>query len=329
MKLSALALLLVVAIVVGLGVGPYAIGPMELLHAIADKLRGVPLPSIVDTVLFNIRVPRVFAGALVGGALAIAGATYQSLFRNPLVSPDILGVSAGASLGAVLGIVFHFPITAIQIFAFAGGTLAVALVYLVGSAVRTRDPILVLVLAGVAIAALFGAGVSLLKILADPYNQLPTITYWLLGSLAATTSADLLRMAPLVLIGLVPLVLLRWRINVMALGDDEARSLGVGAARTRLLVVGAATLVTAATVATTGVIGWIGLVVPHLARAWVGPDFTKLGPAALLGGATFLVVVDTLARTVASIEIPLGVLCAICGAPFFIWALASSRRGFT
>jgi iron complex transport system permease protein len=208
-----------VAIIVGLGVGPYTIGPLELVHAFADKLRGVPLPQVTDTVLFNIRVPRVLAGALVGGALAIAGATYQSLFRNPLVSPDILGVSAGASLGAVLGIIFHFPITAIQIFAFAGGTLAVALVYGVGSLLRTRDPILVLVLAGVAIAALFGAGVSLLKILADPYNQLPTITYWLLGSLASITGADLARMAPLVLIGLVPLVLLRWRINVMALGD--------------------------------------------------------------------------------------------------------------
>jgi iron complex transport system permease protein len=328
MKISALAGVLIVAVIVGLGVGPYAIGPMELAHALLAKLRGEELTPVVDTVLFNIRVPRVLAGALVGGALAIAGATYQSLFRNPLVSPDILGVSAGASLGAVLGIVFHFPTTAIQAFAFAGGLAAVALVYVVGSAVRTRDPILVLVLAGVAIGALFGAVVSLLKILADPYNQLPTITYWLLGSLASITGADLTRMAPLVLIGLVPLVLLRWRINVMSLGDDEARALGVGVARTRVIVIAAATLVSATTVAATGVIGWIGLVVPHLARAWVGPDFTKLAPAALLGGATFLVIVDTLARTIGSIEIPLGVLSAVCGAPFFIWALAASRRGF-
>ncbi|HSI06817.1 MAG TPA: iron ABC transporter permease, partial [Myxococcota bacterium] len=230
---------LVAAVIVGVSVGPYALSIPELAHALVAKVTGGELTPLVDTVLFNIRVPRVLAGALVGGALAISGATYQSLFRNPLVSPDILGVSAGASLGAVLAIVLHLPVVAIQAFAFAGGLLAVIAVYGLGSALRTRDPVLVLVLSGIAVGALLGAGLSLLKILADPYNQLPTITYWLLGSLAATTGGDLVWMAPIVLVGLVPLLLLRWRINLMSLGDDEARTLGVDVRRMRLIIVGA------------------------------------------------------------------------------------------
>ena len=320
---------LIVAVGIALAVGPYFVGVPEIVSAVANKLSGNPVPEMIDTVLFRIRMPRVAAGLLAGGALAVAGSTYQSMFRNPLVSPDVLGVSAGASLGAVLGIVFHMPILVIQALSFAGGLIAVLTAYLVATVVIRRDPVLLLVLAGVAIGALLSAGLSLLKILADPYNQLPTITYWLLGSLASTTSHDLVWMAPAVLVGLIPLVMLRWRVNVLSLGDDEARTLGVNVARVRIVVVGAATLMTAATVATCGVIGWVGLVVPHLARALVGPDFTRLAPVALLLGAAFLVLVDTAARSVASIEIPLGVLTAFCGAPFFVWALASARRGWS
>jgi iron complex transport system permease protein len=324
-----LVLALLAALVVGVSVGPYALSLEELANAFAARLSGGEVTALIDTVLFRIRLPRVLAGALAGGALAVSGATYQSLFRNPLVSPDILGVSAGASLGAVLGIVLHLPVLAIQVFAFTGGLLAVIAVYGLGSVLRTRDPVLMLVLTGIAVGALLSAGLSLLKMLADPYNQLPTITYWLLGSLAATTGADLIWMAPVVLVGLLPLVLLRWRINLMSLGDDEARALGVDVRRLRVIIVGAATLVTAATVATTGVVGWVGLIVPHVARSWFGSDFRRLGPAALLLGATFLVLIDALARSMASIEIPLGVLSAFCGAPFFIWALASGRKGWT
>lgn len=329
LRIAALFAALLLALIVGVSVGPYALPLGELVDAIIAKLSGREVSPLLDTVLFHIRVPRVLAGALVGGSLAIAGATYQSLFRNPLVSPDILGVSAGASLGAVLAIVMGLPVVAIQGFAFVGGLLAVIAVYTLGSALKTRDPVLVLVLAGIAVGALLGAALSLLKILADPYNQLPTITYWLLGSLAATTGDDLVWMAPIVLVGLVPLVLLRWRINLMSLGDDEARALGVDVRRMRIIIVGAATLVTAATVATTGVIGWVGLIVPHVGRSFFGSDFRKLGPAALLLGATFLVVVDTAARTIAPIEIPLGVLSAFCGAPFFVWALAAGRKGWS
>jgi iron complex transport system permease protein len=294
------------------------------------KLRGVPhdLPGTVEAVVFRIRGPRALAAMSVGATLAAAGAAYQGLFRNPLVSPDLLGVSSGAALGAVLGIFLSLGVAAIQALAFAFGLLAVVLVYGIGSALRRHDPALVLVLAGVVIGTLLGSCVALLKYLADPYNQLPAITFWLLGSLAAVTPADVLAVLPAVGLGLVPLVLLRWRLNLMTLGEDEARALGVDTTRLRAAVVAAATLMTAAVVSISGVVGWIGLLVPHLARLLVGPDFGRLLPASLLLGAGYLLGVDTLARTLARIEIPLGVLTAFLGTPLFVWLLATSRRGW-
>jgi iron complex transport system permease protein len=238
-------------------------------------------------------------------------------------------VSSGAALGAILGIFLSLPVVGIQGLAFVGGVIAVALVYFVGSTIRGHDPILVLVLAGVVLGSLFGAGVALLKYLADPYNQLPAITFWLLGSLASANVADIRSAWLPMLIGLVPLYLLRWRMNVMSLGEEEAQALGVNTRRTRLAIVVAATLMTATAVAMTGVIGWVGLLIPHVARLIVGPDFTRLLPVAMLIGATFLLGVDTLARTLATIEIPLGVLTAFVGTPVFIWLLAATRRGWT
>jgi iron complex transport system permease protein len=264
----------------------------------------------------------------VGATLAASGAAYQGLFRNPLVSPDLLGVSSGAALGAVLGIYFSLGVAAIQALAFVFGLLAVVVVYGIGAALRRHEPTLVLVLAGVVIGTLLGSCVALLKYLADPYNQLPAITFWLLGSLAAVTPTDVVAVLPAVGLGLVPLVLLRWRLNLMTLGEDEARALGVDTRRLRVAVVAAATLMTAAVVSISGVIGWIGLLVPHLARLLVGPDFGRLLPAALLLGAGYLLGVDTLARTLARIEIPLGVLTAFLGTPLFIWLLATARRGW-
>src|SRR5262245_33367265 len=255
-------------------------------RAMGKAHRGVAnVPPIVETVVWQVRMPRVLAGILVGAALAAAGATYQGLFRNPLVSPDILGVSAGASLGAVLGIFLSLPVIAIQGLAFAGGLAAVLVVYGIGAAVRNHDPILVLVLAGVVVGTLLGAAISLLKVLADPYNQLPAITYWLLGSLTAVTTGDIAATLPAILIGLVPLYLLRWRMNVMTLGEEEAQTLGVETTRLRALFIGTATLMTAAAVSITGVIGWIGLLIPQIARLLVGPDFARLLPASLMLGA--------------------------------------------
>jgi iron complex transport system permease protein len=194
--------------------------------------------------------------------------------------------------------------------------------------VRGRDPVLVLVLAGIVIGTLFGACVGLVKYLADPYNQLPAITFWLLGSLSAVTSADVGAVLPAVALGLVPLVLLRWRINVMTTGDEEARALGVETGRVRGAVIVAATLMTASVVSVAGVIGWIGLLVPHFARLIVGPDFGRLLPASILLGAGYLLAVDTLARTMARVEVPVGVLTAFIGTPFFVWLLATSRHGW-
>ena len=259
-------------------------------------------------------------------ALAVAGTAFQGLFRNPLVSPDILGASSGAALGAVFGIFISLGMFAIQALAFFGGLLAVASVYAVGSAVRARDPVLVLVLAGVVIGALLGAGVGLIKYLADPYNQLPAMTFWLLGSLAATGPSDLVPLFGPVAVGTLVLLALRWRMNVMSLPDEEARALGVPTGALRIAIVAAATLVTSASVATAGIIGWVGLVVPHIARTLVGPDFGRLIPAAALIGAGFLLLIDTIARTAAAVEVPLGILTALVGTPFFIWLLASVSK---
>jgi iron complex transport system permease protein len=206
------------------------------------------------------------------------------------------------------------------------GLATVAMVYLIAAALRGLDRTLVLVLAGVVMGALAGACISLVKILADPYDQLPAITFWLLGSLAGVKLADLAVAAPLVLVGLVPLVLLRWRIGVLSLGDDEARSLGVDVGPLRALVIAAATLMTASVVAISGVIGWIGLMMPHIARMLAGPNFARLLPVAMLLGAAFILLVDTLARTMARIETPIGILTAVLGAPFFLWLLARGRR---
>lgn len=326
---GALALLLAI-IAAAFATGRYPVSGGELLRVLWYWISAAPhgLDPALETVVLQIRGPRVLAALLVGAALAAAGAAYQNLFRNPLVSPDILGVSAGAAVGAVLGIFLSLGVFAIQSMAFAGGLIAVGLVYAVARAVRGHDPLLVLVLAGVVLGALLGACVALMKYLADPYNQLPAITFWLLGSLASTEARDMMIAAPLLLAGLLPLWLLRWRINVMALDDEEARALGVATGRVRLAVIVAATLMTSAAVAISGVIGWIGLVIPHFARLLTGPDFSRLLPVSVLLGAGFLLAVDTLARSLANIEVPLGVLTAFIGTPLFLWQLATARKAW-
>lgn len=314
-----------------LGAGPVKLQLFDLYNYILSRLtdnQDLRHP-LVETVLLQIRGPRIIAAMTIGAALAASGAAYQGIFRNPLVSPDILGVSAGAALGATIALFFSLNLAAIQAFAFVGGLAAVALVYYVGTAVRGHDPTLALILSGIVIGTLLGAFLALLKYLADPYNQLPAITYWLLGSLALMAPADLKYLLPAVLLGLLPMVLLRWRMNLLSLPDDEARALGVHTARLRLAMICAATLMTAASVAVSGIIGWIGLLVPHAARMLVGPEFARMLPLCMLIGACYLLGVDTLARTLVDIEIPPGILTALIGTPFFIWLLAATRRGWT
>lgn len=320
-----LLVLLLIALATGIMAGHY---PMSLTDIASTLLRGLGLGgeptddnAALDAVIWNLRIPRTVIGALVGASLAAAGAAYQGMFRNPLVSPDILGVSAGAGLGAVTGIFLGASMVLVQGLAFLGGLAAVAAVYAISLAVRRHDTVLVLVLAGVAVSTFLGAGISLLKILADPYTQLPSITFWLLGGLNTTTRADIPYILPCLVLGLIPMVLMRWRVNLLSLSDEEAQSLGVSTTRTRVLFIMAATLMTSGAVAFTGIIGWVGLVIPHIARLLVGPDFSRLLPASMLLGAIFLIFTDTLARTLVNIELPLGILTALVGAPFFLFLL--------
>src|SRR5215467_5049161 len=301
---------LALGLLVAFTVGRYPVTLAELVEVVVSRLTGraTTVAPAVENVVLLVRGPRVVAAVLVGGALAVAGTAFQGLFRNPLVSPDILGASSGAALGAVLGIYFTLGVIGIEGLAFAGGLVAVAAVYVIGSMLHSRDPILVLVLTGVVVGALLGAGVGLVKYL------------------AATTVSDLLPLTGPVVLGTIVLIALRWRLNVMSLPEDEARALGLATGPFRIAIVAAATLVTSASVATSGIIGWVGLVVPHLARALVGPDFPRLIPTAALLGGGYLLFIDTLARTAAPIEIPLGILTAVIGTPFFIWLLAGMQR---
>jgi iron complex transport system permease protein len=319
---------LLAGLVLAFTLGRYPVSFADMLEVLAARLTGRPssVPLAVQDVVLMVRGPRVVAAVLVGSALAVSGTAFQGLFRNPLVSPDILGASSGAALGAVIGIYFSLGVIGIEALAFGGGVAAVAAVYAIGTAVQARDPILVLVLTGVVIGALLGSGVGLVKYLADPYNQLPAMTFWLLGSLAATNANDLLPLFGPIALGTLVLMALRWRMNVMSLPEEEARALGVPTGLLRTAIIAAATLVTSASVAAAGVVGWVGLVVPHLARSLVGPDFARLLPTAAVLGGGFLLLIDTLARTAAPIEIPLGILTALVGTPFFIWLLTSVHR---
>ncbi|WP_272539950.1 FecCD family ABC transporter permease [Providencia sp. PROV197] len=323
-----LILILFVSLVIALTSGKYSLTLDELYRLFASLFSSqvdVSDPRN-ETVFWQIRFPRTLAAIIIGGALSIAGAAYQGMFRNPLVSPDILGVSAGAGVGAVVGIFFGQSLIYIQLAAFIGGLITVAVVCFIARLARQHDPILSLVLVGVAINAICGSAISLMKILADPYTQLPSITFWLLGGLSSITQEDLLSVLPLMIIGIIPLLLLRWRMNLLSLSDEEAKSLGINVSLMRAIFIVCATLLTASAVSIAGIIGWIGLIVPHITRMIVGANFRYQLPASLAIGAIMLLITDTLARTIAAIELPLGILTSAVGAPFFLAILLQTRR---
>ncbi|MGB3393475.1 MAG: iron ABC transporter permease [Stenotrophomonas sp.] len=325
--IALLAALTGVAVVVSLGLGSYPLSPWAVLETLWSLLTGASSsqPPMATHVLLSVRLPRVLAALLVGASLAAAGAACQTLFRNPLASPGILGVSSGAGFGAALALLSGGGALALQGTAFAGGVLAVtAALFIAGHLGRYST--LVLVLAGLVVSALFQALTSALKYLADPFDTLPAIVFWLLGSLARVTLPDLAFALPFSLLGVVVLFLLRWPTQVLEAGDDEAATLGVPVRLLRLLLIAAATLMTAAAVSIAGVIGWVGLLVPHLARLLVGPAYAQLLPASTLLGALFLLLVDGLCRAAFAAELPLGVVTAIIGAPVFVLLLARARR---
>ncbi len=324
---TGLAALAVIALV-ALASGAYPLGPRQLPGVIAALWRG-EAAGPEGLVLLNIRLPRIVTAVLVGAVLAGAGSAYQMAFRNPLVSPDILGVSAGAGLGAVAGIFFGLPVWGIQALAFATGLATVGMVMAVAALAMdgARDTF-ALVLTGMAVGALAGAGIAIFKVLADPDNQLPAMTFWLLGSLAGVRNGDAVFLIPAVIVSLAPLVLLRWRIGTLAMGEDEARALGIDTSRLRLVVILAATLMTAAAVSAAGTIGWTGVMGARMARLSPGPPFARAPPLALILGAALMLGIDTMARSVATTELPLGVLTAVIGAPVFLTLLARGRQSW-
>ncbi|MBQ7785189.1 MAG: iron ABC transporter permease [Clostridia bacterium] len=326
MMLVLMGMLLAGAVLLSLCVGRYAVNVRELLGICASWAADIePFWSAQTEIVFmNIRLPRVLLACLVGASLAGAGAAYQGVFQNPMASPDLLGASAGAAFGAALAILLNAPRGGVTAAAFAGAILAIVLVWTVGRFARGKQ-VLTLVLAGMMISSLFQAGTSYIKLAADPANQLPAITYWMMGSLSGARRDDVaFALVPMVL-GMAPLLLLRWRLNLLTLGDDEARTLGVNVSAVRLTVIVCSTLLTAAAVSVSGTIGWVGLVVPHLARRLIGNDYRYLMPASLMGGALFLLLVDDVSRNMAATEIPLGILTAFLGAPFFLWLIL--RKG--
>ena len=324
-----LMVMTVVIAVVSLMVGQAGIHPYEILRILLSKLFPVERTwsQTIEAVIFDVRIPRLLAGLLVGAGLSVAGAAFQGLFRNPLVSPHILGVSAGAGFGAAIAILFFGNIILVQVFSFIFGLAAVFCTYALSRVYRTT-PVLMLVLSGIIVGALFTASTSLLKYIADPVNQMPSIVFWLMGSLNNVSNGDLMVVGPLILAGIALLLSIRWRINLLTMGEEDARALGVNTELMRGLIIISATVISASAVCITGIIGWIGLVIPHIGRLLVGPDNRRLLPVAALVGASYLVTVDTLARSLAETEIPIGILTAMVGAPIFAYLLRKNRPGW-
>lgn len=322
MRISFTLILLSVIILpfIAITIGRFPITLTQFLASLFPScFPDVTVSQSVHTVIFNIRLPRIILSLLAGAGLSVAGAAFQALFSNPLATPDTLGVATGASFGAVIGILCKFPSWAIQLAALAAGILAVVLVYAV-SAIKGQhgSSIIMIVLAGMVISALFSALVSLVKYVADPQDVLPAITFWLLGSLSGTTKLTLLQGAPFIVLGIVVIFFLRWKLNLMTLSEDEATSLGVPVKRIRLLVILGATMITAAVVSMCGLIGWVGLLIPHISRMAFGNNNKSVVPASIGLGAIFMLVIDTIARSVTGSEIPVSILTSIIGAPFFI-----------
>ena len=318
--------LLAAAVLVSGALGRYPIGLKEILGILRSRLVSVEpfWTATQESLLLVHRLPRILLACLVGGCLSAAGASYQGVFQNPMAAPDILGASSGAAFGAALAIPLGLGSVMTMVFAFSASLLTVAVVIYVGNRVRGKR-IVGLILTGVMLSSLVSSGTSFIKLVADPQDQLPAITYWLMGSLNGAKIEDVRFAVIPMAIGLVPLLLLRWRVNILTFGDEEARTMGIQVRKLRTAVILCSTLMTAASVSVSGMIGWIGLVVPHLARRLVGNNYKTLLPAALLLGALFLLVVDDVSRTLFTTEIPIGILTSLIGAPFFIYLI--SRDG--
>lgn len=324
---SAVILILFVALILcilgSVALGRYPISLKEMAGILLSRFCDIEpfWRPVQESLLLQHRLPRILLACMVGCCLSTAGAAYQGVFQNPMAAPDILGASSGAAFGAALAILLGMSSSVIVLMAFASSMITVLVVIYVGNHTKGKR-VTSLVLAGIMISSLVSSGTSFIKMVADPSDQLPAITYWLMGSLNGSSPKDVLLAAIPMLVGLVPLYLLRWRINILTLGDDEAQTMGINAKRLRVVVILCATLITAASVAVSGVIGWIGLVIPHLTRRMVGNNYKQLLPATMLFGATFLLLVDDISRNLLATEIPIGILTSFIGAPFFIYLIS-------
>ena len=316
---AALVAIPVLAIIISLTIGAYAISPGDVVAILWARLTGqeYAADTVAASMVWQVRLPRILAASLVGGGLSVAGAVFQGVFRNPLASPYTLGISNGAGFGAALGILLGAGMVFTQVSAIAFGLITVALTFLVAS--RSTRSNVTLVLAGMLISSLFASLVSLLKFVADPTEKLPQIVYWLMGSFSAVSYDKLLMILPLYVVALLVLLAFRWRLNVLAVGDTEARSFGVDVQRDRRIVIVAASVIAALAVSVSGIIGWVGIVVPHLARMITGPDFRCLLPASFSLGVAYLLVIDDVCRALTSMEIPIGVVTGIIGVPVFLY----------
>lgn len=326
--LSGMALILLFFL--SICIGRFSISPAQLVELVAARFQGVQVNTNAETILWDVRIPRILAAVLIGSCLSLSGAAYQGVFRNPMVSPDLLGASAGAGFGAALGILLGLSSLAVQTLAFFMGIAAVFVTYLLHRAMggeENSDRIL-LVLSGIITGALFQALVSIVKYVADPFDTMPSIAFWLMGGLTYVTDMDVKFLLIPAFVGGVPLLLIRWKLNLLAFEPDEAAAMGIPIRLYRGLVIFCATLMTAACVAVGGMIGWVGLIVPHFARMAAGPDYQKMLPCAGIFGGIFLLLVDDAARFLFSQELPIGILTALVGAPVFAVLLIRGKRRF-
>ena len=321
------AVLLVAAAFAAIFMGSYGLTVPEVLKILVSPVvhEDVTWTNAQATVVLGVRVPRILAAILIGAALSVSGATYQSVFKNPLVSPDLLGVAAGACVGAAIAILLHVSAVLVEVFALVGGLAAVLFSTGLANILHNRST-LILVLAGVIVTGFMNSGLGLIKYLADPETELPAITFWQLGSLGSVKANDVVSVAPPMLVALVVLVLLRWRIGILSVGDSDAELLGINVRRLRGVSILCSTVLTACAVCVAGTVGWIGLVIPHLCRFMVGADASKVLPLSITVGGLFLLVVDTVCRTIAVTELPLSVLIGFIGTPLFVWLIYRQRR---
>lgn len=320
MRILVLAIVFVVVAIVSLGIGRYPISPIKVMQTLFGGGNAQE-----KAVVLKIRLPRIIAASLIGAGLALAGQTMQMIFRNPLVSPDVLGTSTAAGFGASISLLLGLSTLAVTMNAFVFGIASVVLVWAIGARIKGEQT-MGLILIGMVVSSLFSAGTSFIKLIADPNNILPAITYFLMGSLAGCSFQDLQVIAIPMAISFATLLLVSWKLNILSLSEDEARSLGVNTRLLRSVAIGASTLMTASAVAVSGQIGWVGLIVPHMARRITGSNATYSLPASMLFGATFLIIVDNVSRTATTAEIPIGILTAFIGAPFFLYLILKENR---